>query len=188
MKPEKIRVLQCQMADFSRQKAFEELYVYFYNKLLPFAISFVKQKEPAEEVVEDVFIQLWKNRKDAKEIKNLKVYLFVAVRNRALNFLKWKNKEILLYFETFPENINTLQTTPESLLMTKEMAEKIDKAIENLPPRCKIIFKMVREEGLKYREVGEILDISPRTVDSQMTIATKRLSAAITIYTTSTSE
>ncbi len=185
MQPEEIIVLQKQLAEYDDTKAFEALYMYFYKKLLHFAISFTKQRETAEEIVADVFIKLWEKRESAAGIRNLQVYLFIAIRNRALNFLEWKSRNVLSYFESYPENIQAFQTTPESVLMTREMADRINKAVDSLPPKCKVIFKLVREEGMKYREVAEILGISPRTVDTQMTIATKKLAAAITLYTTS---
>jgi RNA polymerase sigma-70 factor (ECF subfamily) len=73
--------------------------------------------------------------------------------------------------------------TPERMLITKEMASQINKAVDALPPKCKLVFKLVREEGLKYREAAEILNISPRTVDTQMTIALKKIACAITLKT-----
>ncbi len=184
MNPEDIKELQDRMSEYADQQAFEKLYVHFYQRLLHFACSFTKERAAAEEIVEDVFVKLWERREKMAAINNLQVYLFVAIRNRALNFLDWKSRDMISYLDKYPENIRTSQDTPESMLMTKEMAAQINKAVETLPPRCKIIFKMVREERLKYKEVAEILNISPRTVDTQMTIAVKKLSAAINLYIT----
>ncbi|MGH2644039.1 MAG: sigma-70 family RNA polymerase sigma factor, partial [Chitinophagaceae bacterium] len=106
--------------------------------------------------------------------------------NRALNYLEWRSKDIISYFEAYPVDIPTSQNTPDNLLMTKEMATRINQAVELLPLRCKLIFKLVREDQLKYKEVAEILNISPRTVDTQMTIATKKIASTINLYLTST--
>ena len=69
--------------------------------------------------------------------------------------------------------------TPEQILITTEIRQKIQKTVEALPPRCKMIFKLVREDGLKYKEIGEILNISVNTIDAQMAIAVKRITHAI---------
>jgi len=133
--------------------------------------------------VEDIFIRLWQNRAHAGEIHNLLVYLYVAAKNRALNYLDWKSKDIICYYESYPEDLPLSADTPDRMMMTKEMASRINQAVNSLPPKCKLVFKLVREEGLKYREAAEILNISTRTVDTQMTIALKKIAAAITLKT-----
>lgn len=185
MAPEEISELQSLISANNDSKALEKLYLYFYPKLFSFTQTIVLQAEQAEEIVEDVFIRLWERRAEISGINNLKVYLFVAVRNRALNYLEWKSKDIISYFETYPVDIPTSHNIPDNLMMTKEMAMRINQAVDSLPPKCKVIFKLVREEQLKYREVADILNISPRTVDTQMTIATKRIASAINLYLTS---
>lgn len=185
MSDQDIIALQEAIAFNSDQKALEKLYLYFYPKLFSFTRTLVAQAEPAEEIVEDVFIRLWENRNGLLKIGNLKVYLFVAVRNRAFNYLEWKSKDIISYIETYPVDIPSSHSTPDNLMMTKEMAMRINQAVESLPPKCKLIFTLVREEQLKYREVADILNISPRTVDTQMTIATKKIASAINLYLTS---
>lgn len=183
MRPANISNLQMRIALEQDERALEELYLMFYPSLVRFASSLVLQVPVAEEIVEDVFIRLWQNRETLPQINNLKVYLFVAVKNRSLNYIQWKSKDIIAYLETYPVDISVSQETPESLLMTKEMAVKINKAVEALPSKCKLIFQLVREEHLKYKEVAEVLNISPRTVDTQMTIATKKIAASITLQT-----
>jgi RNA polymerase sigma-70 factor (ECF subfamily) len=183
MSPEEMTRLQQQMGAEDGQRALEKLYIFLYPPLHRFACSLTGQPEVAEEIVEDIFIRLWENRSTAGDIKNLRVYLYVAARNRALNYLDWKSKDIISYFETYPEDIPAPADTPERLMMTKEMASRISSAVGALPPKCRIIFKLVREEGLKYREAAEVLNISPRTVDTQMSIALKKIACAITLKT-----
>ena len=185
MQAEAIREWQMQVAKYADQKAFEQLYTCFYSPLLRFARSFTPQNEAAEAVVDEVFVGLWEKRAAVFDIHNLQVYLFVAVRNRALNFLSWKSNDVLSYFEAFPENLAPPPPDPETLLMTREMADRINKVVVGLPPKCRIIFKLIREERLAYGEVAEILKISPQTVDTQMTIAVRKLAASITLCTRS---
>lgn len=184
---EEIAELQRRIALHSDQKALEKLYLFFYPRLVQFAVTFVVQAPVAEEIVEDVFIKIWERRASLTEISNLKVYLFVAVKNRAMNYIQWKSKDIIAYMEIYPVQLSVSQETPENVLMTKELSARINRAVDALPPKCKMIFQLVREERLKYKEVAEILNISPRTVDTQMTIATKKIAASITLQTTSVS-
>ncbi|HEY4155291.1 MAG TPA: RNA polymerase sigma-70 factor [Puia sp.] len=162
------------------QPAFKQLYGYFYRRLYHFALSMVKIKEASEEIIEDVFIRIWKQKENMTGIRNLRVYLYTAVKNSSLNYLSKKARESITepfdHIEIeFIESVN-----PEQLMITAELFNKIRQAIENLPPRCKMIFKLIREDGLKYKEVSQILNISVNTIDAQMAIAVSRLAAALT--------
>lgn len=139
----------------------------------------VKTREAAEEIIEDVFIRIWQQRSQIIEIRNLRVYLYTAVKNGSLNFLATKAKENLT--ESFDHLDIECQagSDPEQLLITTEMFNRIQQAVDALPPRCKMIFKLIREDGLKYKEVAEILHISVNTIDAQMAIAVSRIAAAL---------
>ena len=76
-------------------------------------------------------------------------------------------------------NITTSPFNPEQLLITSEAVKRIDHAIQNLPPRCKLIFKLVREDKLRYNDIAELLSISVKTIDNQMAIAVRKISSAI---------
>jgi len=186
MLPEEIASLQQEVSDHADQRALEKLYTYFYGELFRFTKTLVRQAEVAEEIVEDIFVKLWERRPALRDIENLRVYLYVAARNRSLNYLDWKSRDVISYVEIYPIDIPATHETPDNLLMTKEMSARINQAVDGLPPKCKLIFKLVREEKMKYREVAEVLNISARTVDTQMTIAMKKLAATITLYTSST--
>jgi RNA polymerase sigma-19 factor, ECF subfamily len=164
------------------QAAFKQVYARFYKRLYHFAFALVKTKEAAEEVVEDVFIRIWQNRAGLASIQYLKVYLYTATKNTSLNYLAKKARENIT--EPF-DNINIVlippEITPEQIMITGEMYKKVQEAVEALPPRCKMIFRMIREDNLKYKEVSEILNISVNTIDVQMAIAVKRIAAALQI-------
>lgn len=186
MSPEEISRLQQEVSIHGNPHALERLYLSFYGRLFRFTQALVKQAEVTEEIIADIFIKLWERRETLMEIENLRVYLYVAARNRSLNYLNWKSRDVVSYVDSYPVDIASSQETPDSLLMTKEMAARISQAVDALPTKCRLIFRLVREERLKYREVAEILNISARTVDSQMTIAMKKLAQTITLYTTPT--
>lgn len=158
------------------QQSFKQFYQLLFFRLYQFAYSYVHSKESAEEVVNDVFLCLWQKRKTLDTIDNINVYLYVAVKNASLNWLR-KNRQI------FTVSIDELTTDhlrlvpdPELMLMTVEFESHIRKAIDQLPPRCKIIFKLIKEDGLTYKQVASILDVSVKTVDTQLYLALKKLS------------
>jgi len=161
------------------QKAFKELYDCYSIKLVHFAFAIVKQRDAALEIVDEVFIKIWKHKEHFNEVSNIRVYLYTSVKNTALNFLSRKAKEQ----QTEPFDFINIQlnedSSPEQRMITSEIYQKIKTAINDLPARCKMIFKLVREDGLKYKEVAAILNISENTVDAQMVIAVHRISEAV---------
>jgi len=164
------------------EMAFTQLYLRFGKRLIHFSMSLVRSKELAEELVEDVFVKLWANRLHINEIENLTVYLYVSVKNRSLNVLSQKARELITapfdYLDTPP---GEFAADPYDLMITSEMMASMYQAIEELPPRCKMIFKLIREDGLKYKEVADILNISVNTIDVQMAIAVKKICTALHI-------
>jgi RNA polymerase sigma-70 factor (family 1) len=162
------------------EAAFRQVYVFFYRRLYQFAFALVKTREPAEEIVEDVFVRIWQHRDTIASIQNLRVYLYTAVKNSALNYLSQKARQSITEpFDHIHIGMESPAGTPEQILITAEIQQKIQLAVDALPPRCKMIFKLVREDGLKYKEIAGILNISVNTIDAQMAIAVKRITAAI---------
>src|SRR5450432_242319 len=175
----KIKYLQEQIARNDDTTAYKELFVSFYNPLLRFAVTLVKSKEQAEEIVSDVFINIWEKRKRINSINNLKVYLFIAVKNTSLNYLSRQNKNLTDSVDEAGMEFKSIYFDPEQLMVTAEMVARIKAAIEALPPKCKLIFKLIKEDELKYRDVAEILNISLKTVESQIAIALKKIGNSI---------
>lgn len=155
-----------------------ELHTYFFHRLFRLIYSIVRQKEAAEELTNDVFIQLWKSRQKLQHIENPEVYLFVCAKNRAYAHLKAK-KPITDSLDDLRDFDLQLERSPEDILISSEMVQRINAAIRQLPPKCKLIFLLIKENNLKYREVAEILDISEKTVETQMNIAFKKLCRSI---------
>jgi RNA polymerase sigma-70 factor (ECF subfamily) len=170
-----IQDLQLRIARFDDQQAYKELYTSLYSYLFQFAKTLVKAKEPAEEIVSDVFIRVWERRKELEKIENLKVYLYVSTRNIAFNYLDKQKRSATNSIEDYHTEFTSVYFNPEQLLITADMLALIQKAIDDLPPKCKIIFKLAKEDGLKYREVAEILNISAKTVENQLAIALHKI-------------
>lgn len=176
-----LRELQIKIAK-EDESAFTQLYLHFGKKLMQFATSLVRSKEIAEELVEDVFVKLWANRHQAAEIENIRVYLYVAVKNRSLNALSQKAHELVAApFDFLDTAVNDFAADPYELMITAEMMQRMRQAVDSLPPRCKMIFKLIREDGLRYKEVAEILNISVNTIDAQMAIAIKKICSVLHI-------
>ncbi|HEV2354710.1 MAG TPA: RNA polymerase sigma-70 factor [Puia sp.] len=174
----KIRDLQQRIGRFDDAFAYRELYTSLYGCLFGFARTIIPSRESAEEVVSDVFIKVWERRREIEKIKNLKLYLYVATRNIAFNYLD-KQKRIASHPIDAEPEFTSIYFDPEQLLVTADMLALIQKAIDQLPPRCKIIFKLVKDDSLKYREVAEILNLSVKTVENQMAIALEKIGKSI---------
>jgi RNA polymerase sigma-70 factor (ECF subfamily) len=174
-----IRDLQVRIARFDDQQAYKELFTSLYSYLFQFAKTLVKAKEPAEEIISDVFIKVWEKRKDLEKIENLKLYLYVSTRNIAYNYLDKQKRSATNALDNVQAEFTSVYFDPEQLLITADMLTRIQKAIDQLPPKCKVIFKLAKEDGLKYREVAEILNISVKTVENQLAIAVQKIGSAV---------
>lgn len=159
------------------EKALGTLYGLYARRLLHFANLITHSPELSEEVVEDVFVKLWAQKQKAAQIENLAVYLYVAVKNTALNAISRKARELMhAPFDDLGVEIRLgADSDPHNLLVTSELLQRMQQAVNTLPPRCRMIFKLVREDGLRHREVAEVLNISIHTVDAQMAIAIKKI-------------
>jgi RNA polymerase sigma-70 factor, Bacteroides expansion family 1 len=170
------------LIDRGDEAAFAKLYALYSKRLTAFSISILQSSEMAEEVVEDVFVKLWNKRGSLVSIDNISVYLYIATKNQSLSYLSDKAKKLITApFDDLNTSIEAIHQDPHSLLISSEMLARVNAAIEALPPRCKMIFKLIREDGLKYKEVAAILNISVNTIDAQMAIAVKRICQAMGI-------
>ena len=165
----------------SDKQALEQLVDLYYNRLMGFAMPVVKSHDVAEEVVMDAFMKLWEQRSTLADVRNLETYMYVMVRNLSLNYLR---KQKVSFFEVLEDDHLTLaryEQTPEGTLITTEMLEQVNQAVDALPPKCKLIFKLLREDGVSRKEAAEILNISVKTIDNQIAIAVERIAKALAI-------
>ena len=175
----RIRFLQTRIARFEDQQAYKELFVTLYPPLFRFISGIVKSKPAAEEIISDVFIKIWEKRQDLELIVNMNVYCYVIAKNLSLNFLEKQRRTTTLNIEDFSDTLSELYIDPEQLMITSEMADRINLAVDSLPARCKMIFTLIKENDFKYKEVAEIMNISPKTVENQLAIALKKISVSI---------
>ena len=153
--------------------AFEDLFNFYCQQLINFTRRYVFDKQIAENIVQDVFVKVWQNRTNLDPTKMIKAYLFTAVKNNSLKHLRHLNIENK-GIESTPPYIGD-DERPDRKLDEKELAVTVHQAIDELPEKCKEIFKMNRFENLKYAEIAKILNISIKTVETQMGRALKKL-------------
>lgn len=173
-----LTAIQTRIALHNDEQAYEQLFHHFYPSLYQFALSIVKTGQLADEAVSDVFIRIWNKRAALARIKNLRLYLFISTKNTSLNYLRQQKKELPLP-DNYRVQLRSVYFNPEQLLITAEMINRIQRAIHQLPPRCQLIFKLVKEDGLKYREVAGLLNLSPKTVENQLALALRKIGSAI---------
>ena len=181
MTGKEIFALQEQVAFFNDQHAFKQLFKHYYTGLFQFATSIVKVREVAEEIVEDVFVKIWNKRSTITNISSLKVYLYVSVKNRCLNYINRQVDTQVLDLNQLDVICSELTPNPEDLMVASELLQLVNKAIHELPPKCRIVYKLVKEDGLTYKEVAEVLNISPRTVENHIAVAVRKIAAALNI-------
>ncbi|MBN1349795.1 RNA polymerase sigma-70 factor [candidate division KSB1 bacterium] len=152
---------------------FEKLYRRFCQSLILFANKYVYKLDIAENIVQDVFVNIWQNRTTLDPTCNIKTYLFTSVKNHALNYIKRQRIE-RRYKETIVIDERNDQT-PEIQYNLNELEVQINKTVEKLPEKRRIIFLMSRQDHLTYAEIAEVLGISVKTVENQMGKALKTL-------------
>lgn len=157
------------------EKAYKTLFMLMHESMTRFAMTILRSVEDTEEIYSDFFIKIWQKREELHEIENPKLYFFVGIKNMALNKLAQKKKQQSLSSEDWLNNMNSTFFNPEDMMLSDEAVRRIESIINSLPPKCRVIFKLVKEEGLKYAEVSKVLDISIKTVEAQMGIALRRI-------------
>ena len=147
---------------------------------ISFAEVDIEQDPAAEEIVNDVFLRIWQKRGLLKDVASPELYLLKCARNRSLEFLRSQRSSVRM---TEDDDLHDFpvqwELSPEQLLISSEMVKYINKVIDQLAPRCKLIFLLVKESNLKYKEVAELLNISVKTVEAQMSIALKKISLSV---------
>lgn len=161
--------------------AYERLFRMYYTPLVRFARDIVKDTDTAEDLVQEVFVKVWE-RKAAIEIKtSVMAYLYMAVKNHCLNKLKAEQRHAFMEDGLADDlRISTNHTDEQS--DTIKLAQHIQDAIEKLPPRCALIFKMSRFEEKTYKEIADALELSVKTVENQMGKALHLLRQHLTPY------
>jgi RNA polymerase sigma-70 factor (ECF subfamily) len=160
--------------------SFEQLFKKFYPELCFYATRLVKNSDVAEEIVQDFFVKLWEKKHTLDINTSLKNYLYRSVKNLCLNFVEHNKVKNKFKKYTLSNSLHSEQTEFDFLEI--DLYEKLEDAIYSLPEKRQKIFRLNREEGLKYREIAEKLNLSIKTVETQMGLAFKYLREKLKHY------
>jgi RNA polymerase sigma-70 factor (ECF subfamily) len=161
--------------------SFEKLFHQYYPGLCGYAESLLGKPEVAEEVVQDVFYNIWKNRDSLKINRSLQSYLYRSAYNNSMMYLRKMRREHFLD-DGYKIDVEVDSPDPSQVLQLNEVSELVAKTLEGLPERTREIFRMNRQEGLKYREIADRLSISVKTVEANMGRALKALRISMEKY------
>jgi len=164
------------------EQEFELLYRRYFVRLCVFANKFLIDKQISEEVVQDIFLKLWENHVMFRSDGSAKSYLFQAVHNKSLNLLAHQKvtnhySEMIKAVYSKPEEFDVLES-----LIAIELNLRIENIINDLAPECKKVFLMSRADGKKYHEIAEELNISIKTVETQICRALKKFRSELADY------
>ncbi|MCU0443854.1 MAG: RNA polymerase sigma-70 factor [Microscillaceae bacterium] len=160
-------------------RAFEGLFHHFYSNLCKYAYRVVHSEAKAEELVSDVFLRIWTHREHINIQSSFQSYLFKSVHNQCLDYLRSQYARQSSKFEEISYHHAQACESPEQTMIFYETNQKIEAAIDKLAPQARLIFRMSRDQGLKYREIAEALNLSIKTIETQMGRALKQLRNSI---------
>jgi len=156
-------------------RAFRCFYDRYYPAVYRFVRYFLTHGANCDEVVSEVFCIVWYNHSTIHQIQNVEAWLYAICRNEAWRFLRQQEKYQHISIDDLPIELFVHTDSIENKLIEEELFDLFGKAINSLPPRCKLIFLMSREEKLKNKEIADILNITEGTVEQQMNIAIRKI-------------
>jgi RNA polymerase sigma-70 factor (ECF subfamily) len=177
--------LQVKMSFLQDEDSYKKLFYHFYPVLLSFCTTILNNKEDAEEVVSEVMLKVWTMGDELNRVDNLTIYLFTAARNRSYDVLRKKKREAAIV--AISENIQDHaidKNSPEQVYARGELEQFISKTIRALPTQSQLVFRLVKEQGLAYKQVTEVLGISLNTAETHMRLALKKIRTALDAYLT----
>lgn len=168
----------------SCEKSYKALFVGLYDSMFSFSNNILQSKEDAEEVTSDFFINLWQKRYSFTIPEVPKLYMLIAIKNMSINKLKANSRNKIPNIDQWEVKIDSIYFNPEDLLLSTEALNRIINNINSLPPKCRMVFKLVKEEGLTYSETAALLGLSIKTIENQMAIAFKKIKSSLGISST----
>jgi RNA polymerase sigma-70 factor (ECF subfamily) len=161
------------------QKTFQSIVYEYSDSLLTFSVGLVRKYEIAEEIVSDAFVSVWNHRDKIREIRDLKSYLYILVRNGSISYLRKLNGRKEISIDDIQEYYTLPVTGPETEDFNEDILCQLNKAIDQLPPKCKMVFTLAKIQGMKYKEISDILDISVKTINNHIANALVHISQSL---------
>lgn len=161
--------------------AFREIFNHYSSRLYNYTFRITDDEELSEEIVMDAFLKVWCNRQGLGEIVHFGSYLYTLVRNRAFNAIKRRAHEAVIIGKLSLNNSEYQDTTEETVIY-KEYQHILSQAVNQLPPQQRIVFSMSRDEGMKYEEIANHLNLSKNTVKAHLKKALSTLRLVVSNY------
>jgi RNA polymerase sigma-70 factor (ECF subfamily) len=162
---------------------FNQFFTDYYVNLCRFAYTYVKDSDTAEEIVQEMFISIWEQRKNLSINSSVRSFLYTSVKNRALNYIR-NEKTRTKHEDEFAREQASKVAHIVDFCGREELTFIIDQAVNELPEQCRLIFELNRNQNLSYKEIAQKMEISTKTVENQMGIALKKLRAKLSPYLT----
>ncbi|MDR0658793.1 MAG: RNA polymerase sigma-70 factor [Mediterranea sp.] len=163
-------------------RAFQLFFDFTYSKAYRYANYFVNDPDACKDILSDVYAYIWKNRRKLPEVENYENYLFICVRNQSLNHLKIVSRHQKIRLDDVNVQNMSDGSASDRYLLDEELKNILELAVNSLPSKCRLIFFLIREEGMTYKDVAEVLSLSERTVQGQLRIASRRLGLIVKEY------
>lgn len=160
--------------------AYEMVFREYYRPMTAYAFRFLGNLADSESTVQDVFLRLWQKRKEIMITSSLQNYLFRSVKNHCINYIE--HEKIKTGYQTMVIRDEADRSEYSEFFLEFGLKKRIEAAIALLPAKRQEIFRLAREDGLKYREIAERLEISVKTVETQMTLALRQLRESLKEY------
>ncbi|HJA84243.1 MAG TPA: RNA polymerase sigma-70 factor [Candidatus Bacteroides intestinavium] len=153
----------------------------YSDDLLYYACYLVSSREEAEEIVSDVFLDVWKRRSHLSEIQDMKAWLLTLVHNRSISCLRQRARvpDSVLLEEVGANALPSDLQTPDEHLISREEIARINRVINQFPPRCRQVFVLAKIEKLPYKEIARMLGISVKTIDNHIASALRQIRAVL---------
>jgi RNA polymerase sigma-70 factor (ECF subfamily) len=162
------------------EAAFTQIYYQYWKLLFAVAVNKLDNTSDAEEIVQEVFADLWRRRHEIRIEQSLKAYLATAVKFQVYTLMAKKHRDATRQ-EGSPTPDNWA-LSPDEEFRQKELQEQLYQVTQELPDKCRLVYQLSREAGMSNKEIAAILDISEKTVENQMTKALKRLRTVFRIF------
>lgn len=167
---------QSKVAYYRNEQSYKCLFLYFHPILYRFAFNILQDKSVSEEIVSDIMLKIWDMGNKLSQIQYLKIFLITSVKNSCFTYLSSKKYQQSLSKSIDNEDIiRSNADNPEQLFIYSEVTQRVNLVIASLPMKCQMVFRLIKEEGLSYKEVSKVLEISQNTIETHMRIALRKI-------------
>ena len=167
---------QSKVAYYRDEQSYKHLFLYFHPVLYRFSFNILQNKSVSEEIVSDMMLKVWEMGNKLSQIQHLKIFLITSVKNACFTYLSSK-KHLQSLNESIDNEdiISSNGDNPEQLFIYSEVTQRVNLVVASLPMKCQMVFRLIKEEGLSYKEVSKVLEISQNTIETHMRIALRKI-------------